>query len=221
MWSVGDLCNNGALTLKLTDTVAVAKELILSEGVNHLPVIENGLIKCLVSMEDLELLDEGLSLSSITDFHLENNIAVQENMHYFEALQNISNHPNLLSLPVIDEENKYKGIIKLKDVLKHYIPQNAAYNEASWVVLVMPAYEYSLTRIADIVEYNRCKVLQVLTKLDEENQIWVQLLINSKTVSSSIKSFERFGFRIAYVNSPGEAEDNDVRYQSLMKYLDL
>lgn len=221
MWSIADLYTENTLTLKWSDTMSVAKELIISEGVNQLPILKDGKIEQLISLEDLELLEEDSPLSQIDHFRLNSQLSVHLDSHYFEALQIIADDSSLLSLPVVDEEEQFKGVVKLKDILAHYVPQNVTYNEASWVVLVMPSYEYSLTRISDIVEYNRCKILQVLTKVDEENNLWLQILINSSTISSSLKSFERFGYKVAYVNSPGKDIDSDTRYQSLMKYLDL
>lgn len=221
MWSVSDLYDSSVITLKTSDTVLVARELLQDQNVSYLPILQDCKILKNVSLEDLDLLDEEDTLSALESQSINTSYFVNVNAHYFEGLLAINSIAHLSSVAVVDDELNFKGILKLKDMLSHYIPPNSVYNESSWVVLVMPNYDYSLTKIADIVEYNRCKVLQVLTKNDNEHNTWVQILINSKTVTSSVKSFERFGYQVAYVSSPGETEDYDGRYQSLIKYLDL
>lgn len=221
MWSVSDLYNSSIITLKESDTVLVARELIQDQEVSYLPILENGKILRNLSLADLDLYDEEDKLVEVIESTINADFCVKENAHYFEGLLAINGLVNMNSIAVVDDEFNFKGVLKLKDILSQYVPQNSVYNESSWVVLVMPSYNYSLTKIADIVEYNRCKILQVLTKNDDLHNTWVQVLINSRTVTSSVKSFERFGYQVAYVSSPGQSEDYNERYQSLIKYLDL
>lgn len=220
MWSVKDIVDSGVIALKLTDTVLFAKELMLDQQLLHLPIIVEGKIEGIVSLTDLDNQGDEETINNIQRA-VDSSYFVYEHEHYFEALKRLMAQPKLLSICVVDKDGKYQGEARLRALCANYVPQNYLAHEASLVVLEMDDFDYSLTNIANIVEYNRCKVLQVVSISAGNKKIWVQLIINSTTVQSIIKGFERYGYLVLYSqNQEGEAII-DERYQSLLKYLDL
>ena len=220
MWTVKDIIDSGAISLKPTDSVLFAKELMLDQQLLHLPIVVDEHITGLLSLTDLTNQKDDTTISSLSQ-SVDKSYAIFENEHYFEALKLMMSQPNLLSISVVDIDGKYKGVARLRALCANYVPQNYLAHEASLVVIEMDDYDYSLTNIANIVEYNRCKILQVVSTSPGDKKIWVQLIINSTTIQSIIKGFERYGYLVLYSqHQKGEAEI-DERYKSLLKYLDL
>ena len=146
----------------------------------------------------------------------------QPEQHFFQALQMIVEDAKSLSLSVVDKDGAYVGIVRLKDLATNYVPPNYLAEQASLIVLEMDEHEYSLTNIANIVEYNRCKILQSLIVGVEDRKLWVQLIINSTTIQSTLEGFERYGYSIIYTQNQMDGESPlEDRYKSLLKYLDL
>lgn len=221
MWTVRNSVEEGLLSLKPTDTCSVARELIIDQEVFHLPVIRKGKIEFFVSISDLEDLEEQQLLTEIKAHKIPNEFCLQESQHYFEALHQMLGNSKVVSMSVVDEDNDFIGIVRMRDLANNYIPQNYLTQEASLVILEMDDYDYSLTKISNIVEYNRCAILQVVAASPGNKKMWVQLIINSTTIQSVLKGFERYSYKILYANNHQSDQELDDRYQSLLKYLDL
>lgn len=222
MWSVKDKLDSGILILKPTDTVLVAKDLLMDQQLFQLPVVEQGKISYEVSLESLSELPDDLVLSDIEEIQNKDYLHAQPEQHFFQALQMIIDHSKSLSVSVVDKKGLYVGIVRLKDLATNYVPPNYLTQQASLIVLEMDEHEYSLTNIANIVEYNRCKILQSLIVGVEDRKLWVQLIVNSTTIQSTLEGFERYGYSIIYTeNQMDGGSPLEDRYKSLLKYLDL
>jgi len=222
MWSVKDKLDSSILILKSTDTVLVAKDLLIDQELFCLPVVENGKVNYMVSLADLAEFEEDQRLSDLSEVHILEFPFARLEQHFFEAIQLMMNANKVLSLPVLGKDDTYLGIVRLKDLVLNYIPKNFENQEASLIVLEMDDHDYSLTNIANIVEYNRCKILQSITVAVQDRKIWVQLVVNSTTIQSTLAGFDRYGYTIIFTKNQLDTESPlEDRYKSLLKYLDL
>src|ERR1041385_4991131 len=108
----GDLITDEIPPLKVTDTVEVALDWMEQFKVSHLPVVNNRELVGLVAETDLmdyEHPEETIDTSSV---HLLKPI-IHGDQHTYELVKLMSGL-NLTLIPVLDEQENYKGCITLK-----------------------------------------------------------------------------------------------------------
>ncbi|MFM7007516.1 MAG: CBS domain-containing protein [Flavobacteriales bacterium] len=189
--------------------------------VNHLPVLKNGNFVGLVS--ETELLDQS-DLSQSLDMlfqHLPRPFAFAD-AHLFDLLQHFALF-KLTVLPVLDRQENFIGVISAQELLE-LLAQSSGLNETgSVLVLEMNANDYTLAQIAQIVESNQAKILNLFVNyLPDSTKIQVNLRINQQNLSAIIRTFERYDYHVLASfqdsNQPNELQE---RYQELMHYMSM
>lgn len=189
--------------------------------VNHLPVLKNGNFVGLVS--ETELLDQSdltLSLDELFQ-HLPRPFAFAD-AHLFDLLQHFALF-KLTVLPVLDRQENFLGVISALELLE-LLAQSSGLNETgSVLVLEMNANDYTLAQIAQIVESNQAKILNLFVNyLPDSTKIQVNLRINQQNLSAIIRTFERYDYQVLASfqdsNQPNELQE---RYQELMHYMSM
>lgn len=189
--------------------------------VNHLPVLKNGNFVGLVS--ESELLDQ-ISLEESLDElfqHLPRPFAFAD-AHLFDLLQHFALF-KLTVLPVLDRQENYLGVISAQELLQLLADTSGLNESGSVLVLEMNANDYTLAQIAQIVESNHAKILNLFVSyLPDSTKIQVNLRINQQNLSAIIRTFERYDYHIlvSYEDSQQSNELQD-RYQELMHYLSM
>ena len=189
--------------------------------VNHLPVLKNGNFVGLVS--ESELLDQITLEESLDQLfqHLPRPFAYAD-AHLFDLLQHFALF-KLTVLPVLDRQENFLGVISAQELLQ-LLAETSGLNEAgSVLVLEMNAIDYTLAQIAQIVESNQAKILNVfVSNIADSTKIQVNLRINQHNLSAIIRTFERYDYQVlaSYQNSQQTDELQD-RYQELMHYLSM
>ena len=189
--------------------------------VNHLPVLKNGNFVGLVS--ETELLDQSdlaLSLDELFQ-HLPRPFAFAD-AHLFDLLQHFALF-KLTVLPVLDRQENFLGVISAQELLE-LLAQSSGLNETgSVLVLEINANDYTLAQIAQIVESNQAKILNLFVNyLPDSTKIQVNLRINQQNLSAIIRTFERYDYQVLASfqdsNQPNELQE---RYQELMHYMSM
>lgn len=189
--------------------------------VNHLPVLKNGNFVGLVS--ETELLDQSdLSLSLDVLFqHLPRPFAYAD-AHLFDLLQHFALF-KLTVLPVLDRQENFLGVISAQELLE-LLAQSSGLNETgSVLVLEMNANDYTLAQIAQIVESNQAKILNLFVNyLPDSTKIQVNLRINQQNLSAIIRTFERYDYQVLASFQDGK-QPNELqeRYQELMHFMSM
>jgi acetoin utilization protein AcuB len=189
--------------------------------VNHLPVLKNGNFVGLIS--ESELLDQA-SLEESLD-HLFQHLArpfAYADAHLFDLLQHFALF-KLTVLPVLDRQENYLGVISAQELLQLLAETSGLNESGSVLVLEMNAIDYTLAQIAQIVESNQAKILNLfVSNLPDSTKIQVNLRINQQNLSAIIRTFERYDYQVlaSYQDSqqPDELQD---RYKELMHYLSM
>lgn len=189
--------------------------------VSHLPVLKNGNFVGLISeTEILDRKDLDRTLDELFD-HLPRPY-VGENAHVYEVLAKMSEH-RISVLPILDENEKYVGCTSVHQLI-NLIANTASIKEVGGIiVLEMNQHDYSLAKIAQIVESDNAKILSafIMTSIDT-TKIEVTLKISETELSRIIRSFERYDILVkASFQRSTDQDDLQFRYDALMNYLNI
>ena len=187
--------------------------------INHLAVVKNDFYLGVIS--DKEIMNWN-STEEYIEEHLPNLASphVLHNQHLFDIIE-ILEQNNLSVIPVLDEDNQYKGVITNRKLLYTIAKSATIQSVGGVIVLQMNNNDYSLTEIASIVESNDTKILSsyVISRKDS-TQMELTIKLNKTDITDIIKDFERHEY---VVSASYKEEDSDTdfqeRYESLMKFL--
>ena len=187
--------------------------------VSHLPVLKNGNFVGLLSESDvLDKMDIDETLDKLFD-HLPRPY-VFENAHIYEVLSKISEH-RVSVLPVLDENEKYLGCTSVYHLLTLIANTGSIREVGGILVIEMNQSDYSMVKIAQIVEGNNAKILSsYIISSHDSTKVEVTLKINQVELSSIIRTFERYDFVIKASFQKSDTDDDiKDRYDSLMNFL--
>lgn len=209
--------------LKLTDNGAKALAWMNSFHVQHLPVVHHHKYIGLVS--EYDILDRNTPTEAFDRYDLDktSHPSVSEKSHLYAILRTvIENHLTLV--PVLDEQQRYMGIITIESLLEHFAHASSLQEPGGIIQLDMPTHRYALSEIAQIVESNGAKVLSsnLLSKPDE-SRVEVTIKVNRTDLNSILATFERYNYDVLATHEEdndfmSEAQDN---YDSFLNYLNM
>ena len=134
----------------------------------------------------------------------------------------MSDKPSVsIIVPVLDEENHYKGVITNRKLMYTIAKSATIQSVGGVIVLEMNNNDYSLTEIASIVESNDTKILSsyIISKPNSTN-IEITLKLNKQDITAIIKDFERREYKVSASYKEEEADGDFLeRYESLMRFL--
>jgi signal-transduction protein with cAMP-binding, CBS, and nucleotidyltransferase domain len=189
--------------------------------VNHLPVLKNGnFVGVLSESELLDQADLDPTLDALFQ-HLPRPFVFAD-AHLFDILKHFSLF-KLTALPVLDRQEQYLGVISSQDLLQLLAQSTGVKEIGSVLVLEMDANNYALSQIAQIVESNQAKILNLFVNSEPEStKIQVSLKINQQNLSSIIRTFERYDYNVL-ASYQAEDQHNELqeRYDELMLYLNM
>ena len=189
--------------------------------INHLPVLKNGNFVGVLS--ESELLDQTDLEPNLDELfqHLPRPFVFAD-AHLFDILQHFSLF-KLTALPVLDRQEQYLGVISAQDLLQLLAQSTGVKEIGSVLVLEMDANKYVLSQIAQIVESNQAKILNLFIDSDPDStKIRVSLKINQQNLSSIIRTFERYDYQVlASYQAENQQNELQERYDELMLYLNM
>jgi len=207
--------------LKTSDTGSQALKWMNELRVLHLPIVNNRQFLGLISEEDIIDLsqpDEPIgnhTLSLTKPF-------VNYNRHIYDVIKAVADL-NLSIIPVLDEDEKYLGVITLEDLVKNLASISSVQEPGGIIVLEVAEHDYQLSEIARIVESNSALILSsYITSGKESSKVEVTLKMNQVDLKHIVATFERFDYKIIDTFQVSDTFDTlKERYDSLMKYLDI
>jgi CBS domain-containing protein len=207
--------------LRPDDTVGRALDWMEEFKVRHLPVTENGRLVGLV--RDTDLVDRNDVKVPVRELMGQVELPyVREGQHIYDVMKLMAER-GLTVLPVLDPTGTYLGAINEHEALRRLAEAINIGEPGSVVVLEMNQNDYSLQRIAGIVESNGARLLSVYNRtLPEGPRMEVTLKVNREDISDILRSFERYDYFVksTYQGSKFH-EDLRGRYDELMRFLDL
>lgn len=215
-----ELISSAVLPLKTSDTGEKALELMSDFHVRHLPIVNNNEILGLLSEDDVYANNTeepvgsyGLSIRKAF---------VKANDHIFELMSLMAEY-DLTTVPVVDENDVYFGIITLEDLLHYYASSFSFKEPGSILVLKMNKQDYSLSEIARIIEMENATIIGTfISNIPETTNILVTLKINKQEIAPVVSTLQRYEYEIAgtYTESSYVHLLKD-RYDMLVSYLNI
>lgn len=210
-------------SVKSTDQAGRALNWMNEFKLHQLPIVDNGMYIGMISEDHImDAADLSMTVGEIRHIKPEDGAFVYEESHVYQAIEMISNY-KLEMLPVLDEENKYLGVITLRD-LALYLGQLFAIQEpGSIMVLEIPSKSFVLSEISRRVEEENAIILSLyLSPIRNTQDMLLTLKINVEDLDRISASMERFGYKIVQLYHRGATGNNfNQNLEGLMKYLDM
>jgi len=177
----------------------------------------------LLGIASEELLLRSVEDQAISNIELANsNIHAKAEEHIFEIFSKIVEH-KLTSIPVVDFNQNYIGLISQEDLIKHYANSFSIREPGSLLVLEVNKRSYTLSEMARIVELENASIIcSFISEIPNNANVFVTLKINRQDIQSIIKAFDRYDYQIKATYAEEEIMDDlRERYDSLMSFLNV
>jgi len=215
------LIQEEVLPLLFTETVSQAFARMDDYKVSHFPVVDQGFFQgVVVEKELLGLADISQPISPelihYEDFYINDDQIVYD-------LLALVNKQKLSIIPVIDAENHYLGCITISSLLGFLAHSLSADSPGGVIVLEVSEVDYNLTEIANIIESNNAKILNVLLVSGfDSTRLTVIIKVNLINISFILRTFDRYKYNVwaSFGEDIGQ-EDMKENYDSLMNYLKM
>ena len=147
---------------------------------------------------------------------------VRENYHVYDVLKVISEQ-NVSAVAVLDDQNNYMGVITTDSII-HKIAKMPFVNEPGGIIILeINTRDYSLSQIAQIVEGNGAKILNLyINSHPDTTKMEVTLKINREDLAPVLQTFARYNYTVKasfhLANSGGDLKN---RYDEFMRFLNI
>jgi acetoin utilization protein AcuB len=209
-------------SLKTSDTGQTALNWMEIFRISHLPIVNNQDFLGLIS--DTDIYDMNQPEEPIGNHELTLlKPYVTSDQHLFEVI-GLASQLNLSVVPVLDNQNRYKGVITTSDLIRHIAGISSMDQPGGIIVLEMIERDYSLSQISQIVESNNVKVLSMyITSPKESTRLEVTLKVNTTDLLALIRTFERYNYDLKTWVTTNDSIDKfySERFDLLMKYLNM
>ena len=215
-----DLISEAIPSLKTSDLGQTALNWMEIFKISHLPIVNNQDFLGLISdtdIYDMNHPEEPIGNHTLTLFKP----YVDSEQHIFEVI-GLASRLKLTVVPVLDNKNHYKGVITTNDLIRHIAGLSSLDQPGGIIVLELIERDYSLSQIAQIIEGNNVKVLSMyITSPTESTKLEVTIKVNTRDMTSVIRTFERYNYDVKTWISDNDSADNfySERFDHLMKYL--
>lgn len=214
------LINSSFPSVHLTDSAALALQLMEDYDVQHLPVLAEEKYVGLVAKSDLLDLSEEQALGNEGVLILPYSIKAEE--HFLTALK-LAAEKEISLVPVINEQSELLGVISIAELL-YRLSNFLGNNEPGGIiVLEISKRNFSFGEISRLVETNDALITQCNTFTEPETGlVIITLKVNKIEISAIVATFQRYEYIVRYYfgeeSYANELKDN---YNHLLAYLNV
>lgn len=214
------LISDTIIPLRTSDTGEVALGIMGEFYVRHLPIVNQDELLGLVSEDEILDHDTAEAVGSY-DLSIQRP-SVRTNDHLYDVMRLIAEY-KLTVIPVIDDKKHYVGLISAEDLIHAFAKTGAFQEPGGIIVLEMQRQDYSLAKLAQIVESESAVILNShVQSYPESPLLEVTLKINKQNILNLIASFERFDYHVKATFNELEYMDTlKERYDGLISYLNV
>ena len=187
--------------------------------VRHLPVLKDGMLLGILSEDEvLNFMEPDMPIEQNNPEYIFKSITPER--HLFDVMKLIVDS-NLTVVPVVDQHNKYLGLITLENIVKHFAETVAITQPGGIIVLEMNPRDYALAEIARLIESENTKILSCfLSSPYGDERLELTLKLSRQDLKHVIATLSRFGYEVKTSFYESEyLEDLKSRSDALMKYL--
>ncbi|MBS1652775.1 MAG: CBS domain-containing protein [Bacteroidetes bacterium] len=218
---VEDLITEDIPPLKTTDTVETALDWMEQFKVSHLAVVNNRNLEGIISENELLDYDHPEEEINKANVRLLKPV-LHHKQHTYDLLKLMSNF-NLTLVPVLDENEQYRGCITLKGLMQNLSEMTSVQNPGGVIVLEINQADYSATQIANIIEGNDAKLLSLhISSRPDSTKIEVTIKVNREDLSALIQTFNRYNYNVKATFHKGDYDKNlRDRLDEFLHFLDI
>ncbi|NBU51524.1 MAG: CBS domain-containing protein [Chitinophagia bacterium] len=215
-----ELISDLIISLSPADTVAQALTMMSIYHVKDLPVVSNDILLGILTEEDATTEHPD---TAIRDIRINNSYNFAKSRdHVFEVLGIMAKN-KITIIPVVDEEEKYIGIITQENLISFYAKSFSFSEPGAIIVIETSRRGYSLSEIARIVELENTSVLASFISASAATElVLLTLKLNTQEPATIVSALERYDYKVsASFTESDYADDLKDRYDQLMNYLNV
>lgn len=206
--------------LRKTDTVEVAVDYMMVQGVAELPIIDRQTVYNYARMKQLAELDKTLTLESCIPFN-PHAVYVTENQHLYDIVP-LFNTYDLQVLCVLNPNGEFTGIVDSRKVQQEISNSLTYKGLGAVVVLEVSERDFAPSQIARLIEENGAKMIGLMTSSTGGDKLSISIKLNTVNIRNVVATFNRFGFKVGqYYNAEDMNEFTQKDYDSVFKFFDL
>lgn len=207
--------------LKPEETGSKAIKWMEEFKVYHLPVVEGHEYLGLVS-ED-EILDSNQRDLPVTEFLNEHRKPfVTDEQHIYDVLRTITS-ADVSTIAVLESNGDFLGSITLQDLLSKFEELAAISQAGGIIVLEFDQNDYSLAKIAHVIESNDSKILSsYVSKKSQSDRMELTIKVDREELAPILQSLERHEYNVVGAfQEKQQLDDLRTRYDSFMRYINI
>ncbi|MFP4488488.1 MAG: CBS domain-containing protein [Bacteroidales bacterium] len=209
--------------LKTSDTGQNALNWMEVFRISHLPIVNN--MEFLGLISDADIYDQNDPEQAIGNHKLSlMKPFVRVDHHIFDVIS-LAARLKLTVIPVLDDKNHYKGVILVSGLIEKLAEMSSLKEPGGMIVLDILQNDYSLSQIAQIIESNNAKILNLyISSHPDSTRMELTIKLNTGNLMPVIRTFERYEYEVtAWHGDDDDDMDNfySDRFDSFMRYLDI
>ena len=206
-------------SFSIKDTAAKVRQALEQTGLTEAIVLDEKHFVGMISKEDMLEYGENSLLKEIP---MQMHESVGPQSHFFEIWTRIvENH--LSCIAVVNDQDEFIGSISKQSLIQFYGQCFAMSEPGCILVLNQRRMDYSLSKIARIIEEQDCNVLgSFVSEASDSTSVFITLKLNCHDAQGIVNSLQRYGLEVVELFS--EERFNDPlqdRFNMLMSYLNL
>lgn len=205
--------------VQVTDTISEIKTAFKASKFNHLPVFKKEVFKGSIHIDDLLDLKSESKLSEYK--YLIEVFYVEAHKTNLNLIHEFANHQTNL-LPILDDQKKYVGVMKLEDVLDLFGESPFVANEGEVMILRKERTKFSFSEVAQLIETLNARVSGMYISQLSQETVEITVKVEHQGINEILQTFRRYDYQIASEH-PEDLFAEDLKEHSdyLNKYLDI
>jgi len=185
---------------------------------SDLPVVDSGEFKGILFKNQLK----GHEKDQLKLFELKNQfkpISVLMETRMVTALKKMVDQ-GIAYLPVVDHSSEMIGVLSSVKLWGEFASRSSLLGSGSWIIVSMPQKDYSLSKLAHLVESHRLMIVMHFVQFYQgTDTLDVHLKVNRENVNELIQSLQRYGFTVTGVIQPKKyIDDWEDKFEELMRF---
>jgi len=189
-----DFIINDIKPLALDDSVAKAKDLIASNTLSHIPVVDGDKLIAMLSEADIQTLDN--DYATIADLtYLFDSFQMNVADNWFDAIKTFGeNDANII--PVLSQEQKYMGYYELMDFISLLNDMPLMEHMGATIIISKGLKEYSISEISQIIESENGRILGLFVSKLTIDKAYITIKLATEQLNNILSSFRRYGYHV-------------------------